>query len=554
MASGIKNTTGNRFKITFEAPWGGVASNKNPLDIQDNQFVTCDGLVDIDGVLAFVQSIAATKYFRFIPATTGAVPYLIFVLNEITYAVDQLGNLYIQDSAGGPPATYAFRFRAAASDGPWNDIPNAAQVINGLIYISVYTRNSIYVFDPVANTLTLASNYTGGMILGVLDDYLLQMNTNSAVDGQQPTRVNWSGPGEFSTWDPSVNRAAGFNTLINIDDSITGFISLASVGIIIGQKGLVQASPTGIGIEPFAFNTLWTSDVGQGVLYPFTVSQYGQNTYAGTNSGIFKISTSGYQDVSGAARKAILAPLQVNVSNPNPNSALTTVFAGSIFLFAFNATYPTPYYVFAGVTPSILGVSRSTLVIWFLNLETGAWFQQTLDVDTVLNAYTGGTDTFSIVRQLRMVNVTPAAPSGEDNKLPTVLIYAAVDTTTGSGVVTKEFILSTYVYSDINNGLSEYTAGPINVVTRAYELEPWSEPTIRRIIVKAFGSGTLALSINGVSFGNIVLDGTTTTKRYISTGGVYTGLSPQLTVTSSNFQGCIVKIIMYGTLADGEPD
>lgn len=557
MASGFKQTTGNRFKITHEAPWGGVASNRNPLDIQDNQTVVSQGVLDIDGVLSFMNTIAATEFFPFIPAAgfPTAIPYLIFVNNENTYAVDQFGNVYLQELAGGPPATYAFRFRCAASDTPWasTDIPSAAQTLNGLTYVSVFSRNSIYVFDPIANTFTLASNYAGGLILGVLDDYLLQMNTNSAVDGIQPTRVNWSGPGEFSTWDPSVNRAAGFNTLVNIDDSITGFISLASVGIIIGEKGLVQASPTGIGIEPFAFTTLWTSAAGQGVLYPDTVSQYGQNTYAGTNSGIFKISTSGYQDVSGAARKAILAPLQNDIDS-SVNSATTLAFAGSIFLFSFNSTYPTPYYVFAGVTPSILGVSSSILNIWFLNLETGAWFQQRLDLDTLLNNYTGNIDNHVILRRLKMVNITPAAPTGADNKLPVVLIYGICDTTTGSGVLTKAFLATTYVYNESNNAITEYPTGIMQLVFRRYEIELWAEPTIRRIIVKAFGSGTLILSVNGVSFGQIVLDGTSTTKRYLNSGGIYTGQSPQLTISSTNFKGVIVKVAMYGTYADGEPD
>lgn len=558
MASGFKQTTGNRFKITFEAPWGGVASNKNPLDIQDNQFVACQGLIDIDGVLCFINTISAKKYF---PTNRVSVPSnstlcLIFVIGTLTYGVDQYGNIFLQGYTGGPPSTSQFFFRCAASDGPWSpDIADDVQVLNGLAYISVFSRNSIYTFDPTvgSGTLTLNSSYTGGKVLGVLDDYLLQMNTNSATDGIQPTRVNWSGPGLFSTWDPSANRAAGFNTLVNINDSITGFISLASVGIIIGKQGLVEASPTGIGIAPFAFTTLWTSEVGQGILYPETVSQYGQNTYAGTNSGIFKISTGGFQDVSGAARKAILELLQLGFSSTIAAQASQLAFAGAIFLYAFNSTYPTPYYVFVGVVPeALISPAPAQMQMWFLNLESGAWFNLPVDPTELINIY--NTIAFSNIApsQIKMANILPLSDGDfQNNQLPVVMLYGwgAVDATGP-----ENFLATTYIYNGNNKDDSEFVPGNIKIITKAYEIEPWSEPTIRRIIIKAYGSGTLNLSINGVSFGSIVLDGTTSIKRYLNPGGQYTGLSPQLTITSSNFKGVIVKIIMYGTYADGEPD
>ena len=69
-----------------------------------------------------------------------------------------------------------------------------------------------------------------------LDDYLLQFNTNNIVDGPRPNRVNWSGPGKFSTWDPAIDRTAGFNDLASVEDQLTGFYSYASVGVAVTQK------------------------------------------------------------------------------------------------------------------------------------------------------------------------------------------------------------------------------------------------------------------------------------------------------------------------------
>ena len=45
MPSGLRKTTGNHFEIYYEEPWGGVASNKSPVDIDPNQCVTQDGVV-----------------------------------------------------------------------------------------------------------------------------------------------------------------------------------------------------------------------------------------------------------------------------------------------------------------------------------------------------------------------------------------------------------------------------------------------------------------------------------------------------------------------------
>ena len=65
---------------------------------------------------------------------------------------------------------------------------------------------------------------------------------------------------------------------------------------------------------------------------------------------------------------------------------------------------------------------------------------------------------------------------------------------------------------------------------------------------------TLAVNVNGASFGNIILDGTTTSRTYLCPQGVYTGEAPQLSITSTNFKGVIEKVMMAGTYADGDID
>jgi hypothetical protein len=550
MPSGIRETTKPQLEIYLEKPWGGVASNADAVDILDNQFVTCQGLVDINGVLCFNTVLAPATQFKFNPHVTNAVPYLFWNMGVQLFCLDQFGNIYACPFIAG---VSAFNYRCSASDGPWANTPflGAVIVINGLTYISNYNTNSIYTFNGVT-TFAVASAYVGGIILGVLDDYLLQMNVNQTVDGEQSTRVNWSGPGEFSTWDPSIDRTAGFNTLPNIQEMITGFISLASVGIIIGTNELVEMSPTGIGIEPFSFTTLWESEVGQGILYGKSIVQYGQNTYGGTDTGIFKISTAGFQEVSGVARTAILGPVQIAGEDFPASGTFSPQFAGSIMLYSYNSSYPTPHYVFVESLPAPVGTfTSSQLILWFLNLETGAWYNVIVPVDSLVNQQNGTSHANGQVTSLTVISLNTQGLSGNLNNLPNILISGVV---LYSGTIQTTFIATNYVFNKNNFASALLVPGVVNLVSKAWEMKLGRQPTIRRIIIRAYGSGILSFSINGVNFGGIQLDGTNVAKTYKTQQGIFTGEEPQLTVTSSNFAGAIVKIMLAGTYADGDID
>jgi uncharacterized membrane protein YebE (DUF533 family) len=78
-------------------------------------------------------------------------------------------------------------------------------------------------------------------------------------------------------------------------------------------------------------------------------------------------------------------------------------------------------------------------------------------------------------------------------------------------------------------------------------------------VVKAYGSGTLACAITDVNgtitpLGNITLDGTANPRTYYSPAGIVTAEAPQLSITSTSFNGVIVKAMLAGTYADGEID
>jgi len=550
MPSGLRKTTGNHFEIYYEQPWGGVASNANPVDIQPNQFVTCQGAVSNNGELNQVAVIApSNSNFRFYPHQTNSAICVIFTMGGDYYAIDQFGNMY-QNIDGA----FGFTYKCAASDGPWafsGLIPTiAVQVINGTAYISVYYRNSIYSYDGNV-TFTLGSNYVGGLVLGVLDDYLLMLNCNQASGGANASMISWSGPGEFTTWNPSSNQLAGYNQLATVDDQLTGFLSFASVGVAISAKSLIELSPTGVGIEPFSFTALWTSVIGQGCIYPSTITQYGQNGYLTTDSGVYTVSASaGFSDISGAAKESILGSFQY--PSGIAGSGVGAV-AGDVLLEFAGTAYPTPYYILAG--PIVSGFAGEFYTLWLYDMQGSGWYSAQFSTVTLCNTQNGINNppdaTPAVFNIGTFQPLTSSSATFSSSFPPVTLIYYTSYNPVG-GTFTST--VAQVVVSNSAAGIASAHASPLNLVFRAEEIKLERKPTIRRVVVKAYGTGILTLTISGKSFGTITLDGTSTPKSYLTTAGIYTGEDPQLTITSTAFAGSIIKVMLGGTYADGDID
>lgn len=540
MPSGLRKTTGNHFEIYYEQPWGGVASDKDPVDIAENQLVVQDGAIIIDGVLCALFLGSDNRSFRFTPAIAGSYIAQLFGLNSAIYGVDQFGYIYYLAVGGSPTFGSLFTpllnagVKVLASDGPWaaNQPPTATQVVNSNAYVSNFARQTTYVFDGNV-TFTVASTYVGGMLFGVLDDYLLQFNTNNITDGPQPNRINWSGPGKFSVWDPSVDRTAGFNTLASVEDQLTAFFSYASVGVAASRKSLIELSPTGVAIGPFSFTALWTSTIGQGCIYPATATQYGQRGMLVTDSDIYAVSTgAGFTPISGSARSVIESDVNAAIA---PLSKFFQTVAANVGIYYANCSFPTPFYV--------IGIVITTGVIcWVLDLTSNTWQRTIFTFPGVIAIQIVSTDTY-----ISEVGVVP--PGVESVPNPFTLFNLTIST---AGVLS-----SIFVFLNIrkrNQRIPQITPTSLTLQFREEEIKIYRQPTFRRVIVRAYGTGVLTLTVSGVDFGTITLDGTEISSTYISQYGEYTGENPQLTITCPVFSGVIVKAMVAGTYADGEID
>ena len=107
---------------------------------------------------------------------------------------------------------------------------------------------------------------------------------------------------------------------------------------------------------------------------------------------------------------------------------------------------------------------------------------------------------------------------------------------------------------------TDNTPTPLNLVFRREEiaLGHSRKPTIRRIVVKGKGAGTLQLTLTDID-GNTVDCGTVSLaagngNTYYNPKGIMTAECPQLSITSSDFKGEITKVMLAGTYADGEID
>jgi hypothetical protein len=111
-----------------------------------------------------------------------------------------------------------------------------------------------------------------------------------------------------------------------------------------------------------------------------------------------------------------------------------------------------------------------------------------------------------------------------------------------------------YVFNRNNVTTALNPPGMLFIKSKRWEMKLGRKPTVRRVIIKAYGSGILTINVNDVSFGTITLDGTNNTKIYRSPKGTCTEEVPQVFISSSNFKGVIIKVMLAGTYADGDID
>jgi hypothetical protein len=536
-----------------------VASDMAQTDIAPNQMVTCDGLSIRNGVLCYIDILPSyePQFGPYTLITPVGYPdaYICLIFNASNYlcAVDQYGNAYIAQLEF--PGIVQFQLDVTAPDvSLTHGIPTCAKVVAGVAYISIYSTHTLYAYTPSVSYV-VATTYTAGQFIDIIDEYMVQLNCNSATDGIQPTLFSWSAPDQFSVWDPSVNRLAGFQLLTSVEDYISGFVAVDNVGYIFKREGVTQITATGVAIQPWNFTTYWNSVAGQGLIFPQTLKQFGRMVFLATDSDIYSFYGGVFTPIAEPARATIFASFMLN-----PNDSLVVSLLNSGFsIYPYNDSTPIAEYMLISYVPA-----ENNVVFWFYQPNNKTWTSLTLSAQFLLGQYDswfGGTAELVSLNWIKTASVflnnTTQNLALAATNLNVNLTYINFTYTIGGVPFTQTFCYFNFVDSPTvipSPFPAVLMPGNVNLVFRQEEIKLGRKPTIRRVIVKASGFGILNISVSGKSFGNIILDGTTNVKTYKTTQGIYTGEDPQLTISSIEFQGQIIKVMMAGTYADGDID
>jgi hypothetical protein len=566
MPSGLIKTSevsgGYHFEARYEHPWGGVASNAAPMDIQPNQFQEVRNLNIKDGILVSTIYDTSTISTTGIVTTGGNFITQLFNIGNNLYAFDVQGNAYVYNYN---TAEFVLDQTCASAAGTLSaPEPSSVKVINGIAYAISYSNSNICVYTPgVSYVLGTDSGsnpatFVGGLYSCVLDQYLVLANTNMPSDtpAVKQGRVNWSGPNEYTTFNPAVDRTAGFNVLGDVQDYISNIFALGNVGYILRNQGITQMTPTGVGIAPFDFTSLWSSTIGIGCTMPQTFSQYGNLAAWGNDTDFYLFSGgSAPAGFTGAAKTAIYSDIYAaqggfsRIIKTFVSASFGTNSSSNALSGAASSPSPDLEYTIAIATVSATsGLYSVNIVFWIYTFATNSWMRVVSASIPLAVANNGNVYNCSFVP----VNISYATSFPR--------FVSLLNVGFGSSVVTSvPVILAKY-----QAGLDYKAAAPsgnfsFDLVFKQEEVKFTRQPQVRGVAVKAFGNGLLSISISGmqdrglnvVSFSSILVS-STQPKTYYSSG-VFTGEDISLEINSANFDGNIIKASLFGTYADGEP-
>jgi hypothetical protein len=584
MPSGMENLEGSRFILRYEQPWGGIASNAAREDIAPNQLVSSDGIFIRNGRLC------STFYYPFDPNyfryTDGAEP-LYWAASGIIKAIYTVGPDVVAITDYCQTYYYDFtNFKWVIDQTLSISLPGPAHydcsiMIGGIIYIFDYNNGVQYVYKP-KTSIAEGTWFVGGKYCFTVDRYLITCNihmngynytdSNGVVQTVNPViradGYNWSVPSEYTTFGPvtadpvldpnqQAGRQTGWNFLAEVQNEITGCFAMGNVGYILHDQGITQLTPTGVDTAPFTATLLWGGKDGVGLTMPETLDVYGYISVWGNNNNFYLFSTGAApQEICGAAKRAIYRDLNMfkwpGIEYFDVHGSLINVGVDNrspSFVYNIYIVYQTPS-------------NPITMIVWSYVLETSTWTRTTVDITSLLQQITGNP------------NYNPTLPAFEDFttkstfKFPQTSQYSSyvtmgyvsplyggmiitVQRGDGSGIQDSFFL---FQYINTEGVTSTSGVYPVtNLTFRSEEFQIYRKPTVRGVILRASGVGTLHVTVGTSSFTDIEVGSSPTDVKLYRSFGMYTDQAPNVNITSTNFNGYITKVHAFGTYAEGEP-
>jgi hypothetical protein len=437
----------NRFKVSYQAPFGGLDSTAFASAIDPHNFGALSNLINNanyltpigwEQVISQSMTAASGSYLGYIPvAESSTIGYIITTNSVIILSSDGAGGITYT-----PITPYA---PAVATYGYFSYV-----VIEKQLIWTTTTWNEIWTFDTTTSVISLLTNFVGGGYLGVLDNQLINLGGVSNLDGLVPYRISWSAPGQYGQFQPfdvgsgTGSFSAGFNDLPSTSDVLTGIITTGSVAYIFRSQGITQMNITGNGTDPFQFNHLWASELGIGTVLPDTISQYGSMGAFVSDSGFYALGLNGIQEITGPAKELIYGKIN-NIASFAINSLLPVGIVTARCV-PYLLSHPSTYYVIGiltSMTSAPTGVSPSANTYSFYAIDL-ANNNNTYDLGTLPVAVNSGIPSANAVGKLSFINrnytsapspAPPPAPSFTDWENTTFYnlynVYAIPDFSTG---------------------------------------------------------------------------------------------------------------------------
>jgi hypothetical protein len=544
----------------YEQPYGGVASDADASDIAPNEFAVGDGVFIKNGRILSAgwgnsttynfSDVVGKGYFSGSETSYGNITFVLLVKKNngawVTVALDNAGRAYYYD-----PFSKHFVLDQQLPAATMNSI-SCLQVIAGVVYVFDYVAGAIYVYVPLTS-YTVGSTFVGGQFCMVLDNYLITANTNQPTDSPavKENRYNWCAPFAYTTWDPAIDRTAGFNTLSSASDSITGCFAMGNVGYILRNEGLTQLTPTGIALSPFDVTSVWDSLFGIGCTYPDTFAQYGSFAIWGNTNNFYAFYSGNVPEgITGSAKVAIYADINKYESDPLTN--VETLVSGAFSNTSENSILPELTYTLCITHQNSLDPAFAQAIIWTYNVANKAWTRQFFDLAAIIQQLAGiAAVNIGSLQPGKVIGLLQPNKIGLLTALPPRRIAANLLVSFAVGLNNYSFMFAFYYNETGTNTLTGTAQIGLNVIYREEEMRLGTKPTVRGVIVKAAGTGTLKVLVNDEEFSDIAVN--SSSASVYRSFGVLSEENPQLTLSSVDFDGYVVKSTMDITYDEGDP-
>lgn len=218
--------------------------------------------------------------------------------------------------------------------------------------------------------------------LGKLAGHLMMINTIEPVlnvpgSTAYTGRVRWSMENNPLVWvtNPVTGIqefTAGSVDLTDVEDQLTGWATINSIGYAFRNSGITTFTPTGVAANPFQIENFSIGPAGVGNMFPYCLAVYGTRCVFPAEDDIYMFDGTAPTPIGGAAKRSIYPDL-VNASGQCIAFIIGRLFSGVDYL---------SYWLLCPQQ------NNSFTSAWIYHFDDGTWVNEQLNFGGVTAANT----------------------------------------------------------------------------------------------------------------------------------------------------------------------